>query len=70
MLSLAGRDVRQVRLRDPGQRQEVRRLLVRCPEPHEVRVLDDGVERHQALDRVVQGDGLAKAAVGLTNGRV
>jgi hypothetical protein len=35
-----------------------------------VRVLDDGVEHHQPLNRVVERDGLAEAAVGLTNGRV
>ena len=48
----------------------MRRLLVGGPEPHQIGVLDDGVEHHQTLNRVVQSDGLAEAAVGLTDGRV
>jgi hypothetical protein len=48
----------------------VRRLLVGRPEPHQVRVLDDGVEHHQALDGMAQGDRFAQAAVGLADGGV
>jgi hypothetical protein len=69
LLALADGNVRQVRCRDSGQRHEVRRLLLGGPEPHPIRVLDDGVKHHQALNRVVERDGLAEAAVGLTNGR-
>jgi hypothetical protein len=70
LLSLADGNVRQVRLRDPGERQEVRRLLFGCPEPHQVGVLDDSVKHHQPLNRVVQSDGLTEPAVGLTDGCV
>jgi hypothetical protein len=69
-LSLADADVRQIRLLDPRQRQEGRRLLIGGPELHQIGSLDDGVEHHQPLNRVVQSDGLAQAAVGLTNRRV
>lgn len=69
-LSPADGDMRQIGLLDPGQRQEMRRLLVGGPQPHQVRVLDDGVEHHQPLNRVVQSDGLTEAAVGLANGAV
>jgi hypothetical protein len=70
VLSVADRDVRQLRLGNPGQRQDVRRLLVGGPEPDQIRVLDDRVEHHQPLDGVVQRDGFAQAAVGLADGRV
>src|SRR5262245_45904548 len=34
VFSVADRDMRQVRLGDPGKRQDVRRLFVGCPEPY------------------------------------
>jgi hypothetical protein len=70
LLSLADGNVRQVRCRDPGQRYEVRRLLVGGPEPYEIRVLNYGVKHHQPLNRVVQSDRFAEAAVGLADGGV
>ena len=60
-LALANGDVGQVLRRDPGQRRQVRGLLVGGPEPHEIGILDDGVEHHQALDGVVQRDAVFAA---------
>jgi hypothetical protein len=48
----------------------VRRLFVGGPEPHQIGILDDRVKHHQPLNRMVQSDGLAEAAVDLTNGRI
>jgi hypothetical protein len=57
-------------LLDPRQRQQVRSLLVGRPQPHKIWVFDHGVEHHQPLNSVVQGDGLTDTAVGLTDGGV
>lgn len=46
------------------------RLLVAGPEPDQIGVLDNGVKDHQPLNRAVQSDGLAQAAVGFTDGRI
>lgn len=46
------------------------RLVFSSAQPDHLRVVDDGVEHHETLDRVVQREGASQGAVGHTDGGV
>jgi hypothetical protein len=69
-IAFTSRGVRQVRRRDCRERHEVRGLVFGRGQPDQVRVFDDGVEHHEALDGAVDGHAAAEGAVWLANGRI
>jgi hypothetical protein len=69
-VAVADGDVGQVSGPDPDQRRQVRGLLCDRPEPHQVRILDDGVEHHQTLYRVIQRHRFPQTAFRVADSRV
>jgi len=67
---LRRRHLRQRVLRDSRERRDVGHLLLGRGEPDEVRLLQDDVEQHDALERARHGGRTPEAGFGITDGLV
>ena len=65
-LAVADRHVRQIFRLDAGERRQVIGFVLGGAKPDHLRVFDDGVEHHETLDRVVQGERSPQRTVGST----